>query len=163
MKNSVRNLAILLSLSLAAASCTQLSHKESVSGQGSDSGVVVISDKNKDKECSMSPIEGFSWTYGLKAGSPCTSLKNDDAYYFRIDGVPSGVLITFYDEPYCSGTGNFVFTVRTTQSPTTTDTIRLSSAHGRPTGSMLAAGLRLESTEGSGQVDGKLSCVRIEY
>ncbi|MGE6825741.1 hypothetical protein [Pseudomonas soli] len=161
MNYSVRNVALLLSMSLAAASCTQLPHEQSVSGQKSDVGTVNIYDKQEGRPCTLKPIAGMDETYRLGKGK-CSSLPNDEAYYFKFDGVPSAVLVTFYDSADCSKTGNFAFMVRTTQSPTTTTIIKLSAAHAASEG-IIAPGLRLEWKKGDGQVDGKLSCVRIQY
>ncbi|MFT0865736.1 hypothetical protein [Pseudomonas sp. CAM1A] len=162
MKSIVLSMTILLSTALAAASATQLSHEKTVGGQGVE-GNVIIYDKELKRSCSLKPIAGKNEEYRFGSGKTCTSLPNDEAYYFKMDGVPSAVLVTFYDDPDCDATGNFAFMVRTLQSPTTLDEILLSAAHEKPEGTILAPGLRLEWKRGSGQVGGKLSCVRIEH
>ncbi|MDR2307447.1 MAG: hypothetical protein LBE53_09660 [Paucimonas sp.] len=163
MKYIACSVVILLGTSLAAAAGTQLPHEESVSRQESNVGNIVIYDKEKERSCSLQPKAGENEVYRFGSGKTCTSLPNDEAYYFKIDGVPSAVLVTFYDSSNCSSTGNFIIKVRTMQSPTTTEPIKLSTAHSKPVNEILAPGLRLEDKAGSGQVDGKLSCVRIEY
>lgn len=163
MKHLVGRVAILLSTSLAAASCTQLPREKSISGQESNVGSVIIYDKQLNRSCTLKPIKDVNEVYRFGKTKYCSSLPNDEAYYFRFDGVPSAVLVTFYDSPDCNGVSSFVFRVRTMQSPTTTEEMKLSAAHSKPEGGMLAPGLRLEFKRGTGQVDGRLSCVRIEY
>ncbi|QXI39903.1 hypothetical protein [Pseudomonas xantholysinigenes] len=163
MKYIVLSVTMLLSTALAAASGTQLPHENTVGGQRVE-GNVIIYDKELRRSCSLQPIAGVNEVYRFGSGKTCTSLPSDEAYYFKIDGVPSAVLVTFYDSPDCSSdVGNFAFMVRTTQSPTTLNEILLSDAHEKPAGTILGPGLRLEWKTGSGQVGGKLSCVRIEH
>lgn len=164
MNYSVRNVALLLSMSLAAASCTQLPHEQSVSAPDPVTGNLIITDKNLGRPCRIPPVAGENEVYRFGKGKFCDELPNDEAYNFRINGLPSAVLITFYDSPDCAAdVGNFAFQVRTLQSPTTVGDMLLSTAHAGETGEILNPGLRLEWTEGSGQVGGKLSCVRVEY
>lgn len=163
MKYLVGSVAILLSTSLAAASGTQLPHAESVSGQKSTEGSVVVYDKQMQRSCSLRPVVGDN-IYRFGTGKTCSGLPNDEAYYFKFDGVPSAVLFTFYDDSDCSDRKSWAFTVRTLHNPTTLEPMRLREAHERTSGSIIAPGVKLEYKRGdNGHVDGHLSCVRIEY
>jgi len=163
MKYLVGSVAILLSTSLATTSCAQLPHAESVSGQKSTEGSVVIYDKQKERSCAIRPVVG-SDTYRFGKGKTCDGLPNDEAYYFKLDGVPSAVLVTFYDDDDCDDDKSWHFRVRTLQNPTTLEPMKLREAHDRPNGSIIGPGVKMESKQGdNGHVDGHLSCVKIEY
>ncbi|MBA6068677.1 hypothetical protein [Pseudomonas mosselii] len=155
MKYKVCGLAVLLTALIGA---------ESVSSNEPNFGLVRIYDKEQERTCALAPIPGANEVYRFGSDKTCKQLPNDEAYYFKFDGLPSAVLVTFYDDPDCKfDTGNFVFQLRTLQNDVTTEPMKLSTVHAQPEGNIIAVGVRLERKSGSGQVDGKLSCVRIEY
>ncbi|UVK84594.1 hypothetical protein LOY46_07830 [Pseudomonas sichuanensis] len=129
-----------------------------------DLGAIKISEKvgyTGDK-CQLIPKEG-DYTYAMGD----TTCKSDQARYFSFDGVPSGVLVRFYDDRQCRETdGNWIFEVRTTQNPTTTGELELQAVFDREEGTVVAPGVKLEYKNlrgGDSQVYGKLSCTRIRY
>jgi hypothetical protein len=90
--------------------------------------------------------------------------ENDDAYAFRLVNVPSATFFTFYDDPNCSGSGNFTFRFKTVRHPTTM--VKAMSIEEAGAGEVnqvvMPAGVLVISTQRSGDVGGKLSCVKIE-
>ncbi|WP_146232245.1 hypothetical protein [Pseudomonas mosselii] len=163
MKYMAYGVAALLSMALAVSSYAQVPPKASVSSGAESVGTVVIYDRQQARSCSLQPVAGANKEFKFGSGTTCPALPNDEAYFFRFDGVPSAVLVTFYDSGECKDDGNFAFQVRTTQNPTTIDITSLSDVHGKPDGEIFAPGAKLMWKKGTGQVDGKLSCVRIEY
>ncbi|WP_109513593.1 hypothetical protein [Pseudomonas ovata] len=90
---------------------------------------------------------------------------NDNAYFFKLENVPSASHVSFFDDPDCDvDEGNFDFNVKTIRNPTTMQhPYSLKTAHGQEVGTILdPGGVRLFSKHGDEQVEGKLSCVRME-
>ncbi|MBD8495638.1 hypothetical protein [Pseudomonas syringae] len=91
--------------------------------------------------------------------------SNDEAYFFKLENVPSASYVSFFDDPDCDvGDGNFDFKVKTIRNPTTMQhPYSLKTAHGQAEGTILdPGGVRLDSKNGNEQVEGKLSCVKME-
>lgn len=93
---------------------------------------------------------------------------NDDAYAFKLDNVPSATYFAFYDDPACSDSGNFAYRFKTIKHPTNMITpASILTAGSGVVGEVVTGspGVMLVSSYrkgGDADVDGKLSCVKIE-
>lgn len=94
-----------------------------------------------------------------------TDCKNDEVYYYRLDNVPSATLITLDAEDKCrknNNRGDWQYTLRTYNSPTTTEWKKISDLKGMEAGDIVSAGVLVErGYHRHGEMDGKLSCVKI--
>lgn len=155
-----RFVIFMLTTSVVACSLTQ-SEKGGVT---EDLGTIYISEKvgNTGDKCQLKPQLG-DHEYRMKD----TGCKSDQARYFRFDGVPSAVLVRFYDDSRCrDDEGNWIFEVRTTQQPTTTTEMELKDVFGHDEKDIVAPGVVLEHKNLRGndnQIEGKLSCTKISY
>lgn len=93
---------------------------------------------------------------------------NDDAYFFSLRNVPSASMIYFSSEAVCDlnkSTSDWIFQLKTTQSNLSSGQIKLSQLSGLPNGKPLPPPdrglLMVDSFHGHGNVDGKLSCIKI--
>lgn len=91
---------------------------------------------------------------------------NDDAYSFKLSGVPSATRFGFYDDEGCTETQDqkFYFTMKTVKNNLTMDThVQISNLNQYKIGEIIpgTGGVRLESKYVDGQVGGKLTCVKI--
>ncbi|KTB76989.1 hypothetical protein [Pseudomonas syringae] len=87
---------------------------------------------------------------------------NDDAYAFKLDKVPSATVFTFTDAPDCSESGAFYYRFKTVEHPTTMELPMDIEIAGQETvGSVVTPGVLLVASTTTGQVGGKLSCVKI--
>ncbi|AHG43538.1 hypothetical protein N018_09705 [Pseudomonas syringae CC1557] len=88
---------------------------------------------------------------------------NDDAYAFKLEEVPSATFFTFTDAPDCSDSGGFYYRFKTIQHPTTmTEPMDIGTAGQKAVDSVVTPGVLLVASKTTGQVGGKLSCVKIE-
>ena len=94
---------------------------------------------------------------------------NDDAYYFSLRNVPSASTITFSSEAACTldkSQSDWIFKLKTTQSNLSTGQIRLSGFSGLTNNKPLPPPdkglLMVDNYHRSGNVDGKLSCIKID-
>jgi hypothetical protein len=88
---------------------------------------------------------------------------NDETYAFILQKVDSATYFTFTDEPDCSDKGGFYYRFKTIKHPTDMEKPMEIEAAGRiPVGSVATPGVLVIASETSGQVGGKLSCVKIE-
>ncbi|WP_460418486.1 hypothetical protein [Pseudomonas sp. microsymbiont 2] len=91
-----------------------------------------------------------------------TDCENDEVYFYRFENAPSGALITFYDQPGCDGT--WWYTVRITKYEVTSkDWLSLKELKNKQKGDWIDTGVYLDDKKDGGQVEGKLSCVAIDY
>lgn len=94
---------------------------------------------------------------------------NDDAYYFSLRNVPSASTISFSSEAACTlekSQSDWIFELKTTQSNLSTGQIRLSGFSGLTNNKPLPPPdkglLMVDNFHRSGNVDGKLSCIKID-
>jgi len=94
-----------------------------------------------------------------------TACKNDEAYYYRFENVPSATLITLDAEDECrfpEDVGDWQFTLRSYMSPTDVPWQKISDLRHKRKGDIVAPGVLYDSGEyNKGSIDGKLSCVKI--
>ncbi|WP_350013142.1 hypothetical protein [Pseudomonas asiatica] len=92
---------------------------------------------------------------------------NDDYYYYRLENAPSAALITLYAENDCrdgSDDNDWYFTLRTTMTPVTTTYRKIEDLQSLSAGDIVSRGVMFErGKRRKGDVDGKLSCVIIDY
>jgi len=89
--------------------------------------------------------------------------RNDDAYAFKLEEVPSATFFTLTDSPDCTETGNFYYRFKTIKHPTTMEVpMDIETAGQKAVGSVVVPGVLLIASRTAGQVGGKLSCVKIE-
>ncbi len=115
---------------------------------------------------------GYTMVYNFrKSKSPC---NNDVHSWFRIDNAPSAVLIELRSDAPETGDKcrsdsdtRWIFRLRTTKQRTTTGWVSIPGLTSSPDKSIVdPGGLRLDSKKydnDSGNVEGKLSCVKIDY
>jgi len=111
------------------------------------------------KKCSI-PIQAGETFMGD------TACKNDEVYYYLFDNVPSATLITLDAENTCRGAndpGDWQFTLRAYINPTITQWRKISDLRGLNPRDIVTAGILYErGYYNKGDIDGKLSCVKIE-
>ena len=94
--------------------------------------------------------------------TPC---KNDEAYFYRFENVPSATLITLDAEGDCrepDDIGDWQFILRSYMTPTNTEWERISDLRHKSKGDIVAPGVLYDSGKyRKGSIDGKLSCVVI--
>ncbi|WP_144940959.1 hypothetical protein [Pseudomonas alabamensis] len=94
-----------------------------------------------------------------------TDCKNDEVYFYRLDNVPSATLITLDAEDKCrkdNDRGDWQYTLRTYNSPTTTEYKKISDLKDMEAGDIVSAGVIVErGYHNKGGMGGKLSCVKI--
>lgn len=95
--------------------------------------------------------------------SPSSNCENDTVYSFKLERVPSATVFSFYDAPDCSESGNFAFRFKTVKHPTTMlKAEKLDDLGKKEVGTVVTPGVLLISSTYREQVEGKLSCVKIE-
>ncbi|GEM_PF-906026 len=98
---------------------------------------------------------------------------NDVHSFFRVENAPSAVLFQLRSDADQTKPGEcrpdsqtrWIFYLRTTRQPTTTGWISIPGLRGRPDKDIVdAGGVRLErSHDEGGNIEGKLSCVKIDH
>ncbi|WP_085618144.1 MULTISPECIES: hypothetical protein [unclassified Pseudomonas] len=93
--------------------------------------------------------------------------KNDDYYYYRFENAPSAALITLYAENDCrdgSDDNDWYFTLRTYVGSLSNKYRKISDVENLSAGDIVSLGVMYEKgKKRKGDVDGKLSCVVIDY
>lgn len=88
---------------------------------------------------------------------------NDEAYAFKLENVPSATYFLFSDSPSCTDSGNFYYRFKTIKQPTHMDQgMEIEVAGRKEEGSVAVPGVMVIASKTTGQVGGKLSCVKIE-
>lgn len=115
-------------------------------------------DEPGGKNCAVE-IGEFTTVVKMKS-TPC---KNDEAYFYKFENVPSATLITLDSEENCgisSKTRDWRFTLRSYMTPTDTEWKRISDLQYKREGDIIAPGVLYDSGKfRHGSIDGKLSCV----
>lgn len=125
------------------------------SAQGPD-GVLHLYDGDS-LVCSLPFINS---TVNFRADARC---DNDRVKEFKLEGVPSATFFAFYDDPDCTESGNFAFRFKTVKHYFTMPfAMNIGVAGKKEVGTVVTPGVLLISSTWREQVDGKLSCVRIE-
>jgi len=127
-------------------------------------GQVVIYDK-KDNDGSYTKIvctiPFVTSTIDFQDNS--LGCDNDVAHAFQLKLVASATYFTFTDDPDCDNSGNFYYRFKTIKHPTDMEKPMEIEAAGRtPVGSVATPGVLVIASTTTGQVHGKLSCVKIE-
>ncbi|MBX8493270.1 hypothetical protein K5D34_25510 [Pseudomonas cichorii] len=131
-------------------------------GADADGQLVILNKKNPDdtypNNCSIPFV-----TSTINFQDNSLGCVNDDAYAFRLENVPSATFFSFYDSPACTESGNFSYRFKTIKQPTDMELgLDIEEAGKKQVGSVVVPGVMLISSSTSGQVGGKLSCVKIE-
>ncbi|RMQ50648.1 hypothetical protein ALQ04_04527 [Pseudomonas cichorii] len=158
----VRYIPGFLPFSLAMAVCLSLiACMPFMAVQAADGDLIIL---NK-KEANDYPVNcGIPFvTSVINFQNNSLGCKNDDAYAFRLENVPSATFFSFYDSPDCTDKGGFSYRFKTIKQPTNmTVGMDIEEAGKKTEGSVVVPGVMLISSSTTGQVGGKLSCVRIE-
>lgn len=109
-------------------------------------------------------LDLVSATHDFVADPLCA---NDEMYTFKLINAPSATVISFYDTPDCNETTeqNFYIVLKTIKHPLTFEKqLDLRNVISTPVGSIVpgSGGVRMERKLQSGQINGKLSCVKIK-
>ncbi|MFK0094923.1 hypothetical protein [Pseudomonas sp. NPDC090592] len=106
-------------------------------------------------------IKGGQYKFNGGDNNNCT---NDDMYWYRLDNAPSAALITFHAEDDCREGGDWYFRFRTYINPITVGWQKISDLNGPKPGDIVTKGIMFDGGEyNKGAVDGKISCVTIDY
>lgn len=127
-----------------------------------DGQLVIFNRKNGDGSYPINcSIPFVSSTIDFQNNS--LDCSNDEAYAFRLENVPSATFFSFHDAPNCSESGGFSYRFKTIKQPTNMVTaLEIEEAGKKPEGAVVVPGVMMISSNTSGQVGGKLSCVKIE-
>ncbi|WP_110973458.1 hypothetical protein [Pseudomonas huaxiensis] len=114
---------------------------------------------------------GLSCSIELETGEnnfqDMETCENDAIYFFKLLNAPSATVISFHDTPDCNDKSdqNFYFFLKTVKNNLSFDSpLKLDIAAATPVGTVVAGsgGVRMENKMIKGQIDGKLSCVKIK-
>ncbi|MFJ4145894.1 hypothetical protein [Pseudomonas sp. NPDC089734] len=127
-----------------------------------DGQLVILNKKNADGSypinCSIPFVSSI-----IDFQNNSLGCGNDDAYAFRLENVPSATFFSFHDTPNCSESGGFSYRFKTIKQPTNmVEALEIEEAGKKPVGAVVVPGVMMISSSTSGQVGGKLSCVKIE-
>ena len=139
-------------------------HLPSVQALGEADGQLIIYDKKNNDgtypniNCTLPFVTS---TIDFQKNSE--GCKNDQAYAFKLENVPSATFFTLSDSPDCYESGGFYYRFKTVKHPTTMEApMEIEDAGQKAVGSVVTPGVLLIASTTTGQVDGKLSCVKIE-
>ncbi|MBK4996011.1 hypothetical protein IAE39_004185 [Pseudomonas sp. S37] len=124
------------------------------------------------QQCTL-PIKSDNAEHIYNFRTNDASCNNDVHSWFRVENAPSAVIFELRSDAAQLKPGEcrpdsqtrWIFKLRTTRQPTTTGWISIPGLRGRPDKTIIdAGGVRLESTrDEGGNIEGKLSCVKINY
>jgi hypothetical protein len=139
-------------------------------GYSHAAGTIVIYENMEGFTCSI-PAEtapdGGPKDYVISKFG-CT---NDQAYFTSLNDVDSALTITYFDDKFdgfpgfpakCLDNEGWEIELLTVKQPTSTEKLNLASIAEASDGSILAPGLMKVRFRGGNDVNGKLSCIRIE-
>ncbi|MBX8577891.1 hypothetical protein [Pseudomonas cichorii] len=159
----MRRMFKFLPLASAMAVCiSMVGYVSSVHAAEPDGQLVILNKKNSDGTYPINcSIPFVTSTINFQDNS--LNCKNDDAYGFRLENVPSATFFSFHDSPSCMDHENFSFRFKTIKQPTNMEEgIDIEEAGKKPVGSVVVPGVMVIFSRASEQVGGKLSCVKIE-
>ena len=152
----------LLGAIMAGNSCT-LKNADMRGAQEYEGQLVIYNKKNNDGtypniNCTLPFV-----TSTIDFQNNSQGCVNDEAYAFKLENVPSATFFTFSDSPSCSESGGFYYRFKTIKRPTTMELpMDIEEAGQKAIGSVVTPGVLLIASSTTGQVGGKLSCVKIE-
>ncbi|GFM68991.1 MULTISPECIES: hypothetical protein [Pseudomonas] len=157
-----RVLKLLPLISVMALFTSMVGPVSSVQAADADGQLVILNKKNADGTYPINCSIPFV-TSTLNFQNNSLGCENDDAYAFKLENVPSATFFSFYDSPECTESGGFSYRFKTIKQPTHMEQgFDIEEAGKKPVGSVVLPGVMLMSSSTSGQVGGKLSCVKIE-
>ncbi|MEN5036571.1 hypothetical protein [Pseudomonas sp. TWI929] len=164
---------LLMATLLVVSACTKVVAADQVSTAGKIMfAQKLVNQEPEGQQCTiLIKSDNAEQTYNFKTND--TSCNNDVHSWFRMENAPSAVIFELRSDAQQLKPGEcrpdpetrWIFKLRTTRQPTTTGWISIPGLRLLPKNTIVdAGGVRLESTRyDDGNIEGKLSCVKIDH
>lgn len=150
----VLSFILLLAVGTVAVGCKP---KTLANNPVATDGNIELLNKEGETDCTLDFVTA---QHRLGQGNGC---RNDYAYRFRLNNVPSAATLILADAGDCGEDENFYFEFKTIKYETSTDAIVLTEVTTFDEGAVVRPGLRLikKIWNGKDSIEGKLTCVKI--